>query len=130
VRHVAYFAGALTSGEMRPACLSYGQWRYFTITTTGPQDAALLAEVRCLPPLPPPPHPLLTSPSATAQLSAPVSSVLLRDNAKPTADDARELDTADVATPPGVLVAAPGGLEPRSVARAPRLLSDSRDPRA
>ena len=36
MHHVAYFAGVLTSGEMRPSCLSYGQWRYFTNPNPNP----------------------------------------------------------------------------------------------
>ena len=84
MHHVAYFAGALTSGEMRPSCLSYGQWRYFTIATSGATDAALLV-----------------------QLSAPVSAVLLRTDQPPSAaihattHGLVERVSADVAAPPG-----------------------------
>ena len=45
VHHKTYYAGELTSGEYRPTCLSYGQWRYFTITTSGASDASLLMEL-------------------------------------------------------------------------------------
>lgn len=45
VHHKAYYAGALSSGEVRPTCLSYGQWRHFTIATSGPSDASLLLEL-------------------------------------------------------------------------------------
>ena len=45
VHHVAYFAGVLSSGEMRPSCLAYGQWRYFTIATSGAVDASVLAQL-------------------------------------------------------------------------------------
>ena len=45
MHHKTYYAGELTSGEYRPTCLSYGQWRYFTITTSGASDASLLIEL-------------------------------------------------------------------------------------
>lgn len=41
VRHVAYFDGAMSSGEARPSCLSYGQWRSFHVDTTGEADATI-----------------------------------------------------------------------------------------
>jgi len=86
VHHVAYFAGVLSSGEMRPSCLAYGQWRYFTIATSGAVDASVLT-----------------------QLSAPISAVLLRTGSRPsammhtTSRGVVERVNADVAAPAGLL---------------------------
>lgn len=46
VHHLQYAAGALLPGETRPGCVGYGQWRYYTIRTTGATDASLTVHVR------------------------------------------------------------------------------------
>jgi hypothetical protein len=41
IHHVAYFAGVMSNGELRGACLSYGQWRSYYVDTTGEGDAVI-----------------------------------------------------------------------------------------
>ena len=33
--------GAMVNGELRPGCVSYGQWRYYSVQTSGANDAAI-----------------------------------------------------------------------------------------
>ena len=40
-----YAEGEMVSGESRPGCVSYGQWRYYRVSTTGRSDASLTAHV-------------------------------------------------------------------------------------
>lgn len=41
IHHTAYFAGNVSDGEERGACISYGQWRSYYIDTSGEHDAVL-----------------------------------------------------------------------------------------
>ena len=64
LRHRQYDEGALAAHEERPGCLSYGQWRYYTVQTTDTSNA-----------------------NAYVELSTPVSALLVRANAPPTLSD-------------------------------------------
>lgn len=44
VIHTAFFGGEVSSGEERPACVAYGQWRTYYVDSAGVGDATL--EVR------------------------------------------------------------------------------------
>ena len=44
VHHVAFADGPIAPGTERAGCASYGQWRTFTVVTTGPADASLFLE--------------------------------------------------------------------------------------
>ena len=61
LRHRQYDEGELAAHEERPGCLAYGQWRYYTVTTTDASNA-----------------------NTYVQLSTPVSALLIRANAPPT----------------------------------------------
>lgn len=41
VYHRAFFEGPLRPGEAREGCVSFGQWRQFTVVTSGATDASL-----------------------------------------------------------------------------------------
>ena len=69
VEHQQFSDEPLASREERPACISYGQWRRYTVSTTGDHAANLFLA-----------------------LSSKVSRVLLRENVPPT------LDAYDVGT--------------------------------
>ena len=42
VTQLQYEEGTMVNGEMRPGCVSYGQWRRFGILTTSARDASVL----------------------------------------------------------------------------------------
>ena len=74
VHHVAYFAGLMSEGEERGACISYGQWRSFYIDTSGEHDAVV-----------------------EVSLSGQISSTYIRSGELPTLAP----PAFDVASPPG-----------------------------
>ena len=61
LRHKRFVDGGLSGQEVRPGCASYGQWRRYTVVSTGVRDANIYV-----------------------QLSAPVTALLLRAGGPPT----------------------------------------------
>ena len=74
VDHEGYHDGPMSSGVPRAACVSYGQWRRFTIETAGAADAALVIST-----------------------DAPISGIYMRAGAAPSET------VYDVRSPPGQL---------------------------
>ncbi len=83
VHHEQLFDSPLLSGETRPACINYGQWRTYTITTSGLADAVL-----------------------ELSLGADISSTLMRTDAPPTLDEGDVVYGYAAGTPPTTAVGA------------------------